>query len=465
MDNPLLLVFIGMMVVVGGILWLRLHAFIALLLGALTVGILTPVANVKANSAALAAMSVPDRLAKGFGDTCQNIGLVIAMATIIGVCMIETGAAERVVRSMLKTVGERFAPLAFLLSSFLLGIPIFFDTVFLMMVPLAKSMAVRTGKNYVAYILAIVSGGVMAHSLVPPTPGPLQIAHELGVSYMAMTWGGLAVGTVTALSGFLYALWANKRWHIPVRPTPDVSLEDLETLAAKDDTELPKLWISLLPIVLPLILIALSAMVNNSALKESFNPTALGVLAFFGDKNISMTLAAMIAMALFALRAKREKNNFAEKIQDSLFNAGLIILLVGAGGAFGLMLKATNVAVYIKDLSSGAHMALLPLAWFVTTIIRTAQGSATVAMITSAGIVGSLATQGLPFHPVYLALAIGCGSKPFWWMNDSGFWVVCRMSGWDEREMLKLGSIASLIMGVVGLPTTMLLAWLFPFTN
>jgi len=463
MDNPFALILIGTIVVAGGILWLRLHAFIALALGALVVGVLTPQSMVEAYNGPLAAMTVPSRLAKGFGDTCGSIGIIIAMASIIGVCMIETGAAERVVRSSLRLVGERMAPLAFLCSSFLLAIPIFFDTVFLMMVPLAKAMAVRTNKNYIAYVTAIIAGGVMAHSLVPPTPGPLQIAHELNVSYLAMTWCGLLVGSITATSGFLYGLWANRRWTIPIRPTPDLSTEELQALAAKEDRDLPSLWVSVLPILLPLFLIGLDSVVKNTFLSQDLHPSLVALIGFMGDKNIALMTAAAVAMGLFARRAAGLSRPFGQQIQNSLFNAGLIILIVGAGGAFGLMLKATNVAIYIRDLSAGAQLGLLPLAWIVCAIVRTAQGSATVAMITAAGIVGGLAAQGLSFHPVYLAAAIGCGSKPFWWMNDSAFWVVCRMSGWHEGEMLKIGSVSSLIMGVVGLPVTMALAWLLPF--
>jgi len=465
MDNAFVLILIGTAVVAGGILWLRLHAFLALTLGALVVGILTPQSLVESYDVALAAMTVPSRLAKGFGDTCESIGIIIAMACIIGVSMIETGAAERIVRSALSLVGERMAPIAFLCSGFLLSIPIFFDTVFLMTIPIAKAMAVRTNRNYVAYVTAIIAGGVMTHSLVPPTPGPLQIAHELNVSYMAMTWCGLLVGAITATCGFLYGLWADRRWSIPVRPTADLSIEELHALAAKEDRDLPSLWVSLLPVLLPLALIGADSVVRNTFLAQSLPGGLVHLMAFLGDKNIALICAATIAMILFARRAPRLHRPVAEQIQKSLFNAGLIILIVGAGGAFGLMLKATNVAVRISDLSAGVQMGLLPLAWLVTAVIRTAQGSATVAMITAAGIVGGLAAQGLSFHPVYLAVAIGCGSKPFWWMNDSGFWVVCRMSGWQEREMLRIGSVASLIMGLVGLPLTMLLAWLFPFAS
>jgi len=465
MDNPFILIVIGTAVVAGSILRFRLHAFLALALGALVVGVLTPQSLVEAYDGTLAVMTVSSRLAKGFGDTCASIGIIIAMACIIGTAMIETGAAERVVRSSLKVVGERMAPIAFLCSAFLLSIPIFFDTVFLMMIPLAKAMAARTNKNYIAYVTAIIAGGVMAHSLVPPTPGPLQIAHELNVSYMDMTWCGLLVGAFTATSGLLYGLWANRRWNIPVRPTADLSIEELHELAAKEDCDLPSLWVSVLPVLLPLLLIGVASAVGNTSLAQSLPTSVVHLIAFLGEKNIALICAATVALILLARRSRGSQQAFGDQIQKSLFNAGVIILIVGAGGAFGLMLKATNVALHIRDLSSGVQMGLLPLAWLVTAVIRTAQGSATVAMITAAGIVGGLAAQGLSFHPVYLAVAIGCGSKPFWWMNDSGFWVVCRMSGWQEGEMLRIGSVCSLIMGLVGLPLTMLLAWLFPLAG
>ncbi|UCE08404.1 MAG: GntP family permease, partial [bacterium] len=249
MIDPLWLLLIGMIGVVGGILALRLHPFLALILGALIVGSLTSTTALEryaqdkemsvAETEEFVDRSVGERVAGEFGRTCAKIGILIAMASIIGKCLLDSGAAERIVRSALRLFGERRAPLAFLNSGFLLGIPVYFDTVFYLMIPLAKAMGMRSSRNYGMYILAIVAGGTMAHSLVPPTPGPLFVASELSVSIGLMILGGMVVGLFTVSAGYLYALWANRRWQIPLRDSADVSTSDLERLANREDHELP----------------------------------------------------------------------------------------------------------------------------------------------------------------------------------------------------------------------------------
>ena len=210
--NPVWILLIGMLVVIGGVLLLRMHAFLALLLGALVVSALPPTPAIeqvalqkgmdRAEARQFSERSLGERVANGFGRTCGQIGIIIAMASIIGTCLLESGAADRIVRSALRMFGEKQAPLGFLGSGFLLGIPVFFDTVFYLMIPLGKAMHLRTGKNYLFYVLAIVAGATMAHSLVPPTPGPLFVAHELGLNIGIMILGGCVVVLVTSAVGF-----------------------------------------------------------------------------------------------------------------------------------------------------------------------------------------------------------------------------------------------------------------------
>ena len=187
MSIPFILLLVGILTVVGGIIWLRLHAFLALTLAALLVGILTPVTLLERyhveekgvsieEARELADKNIGTRVAEGFGRTSAKIGILIAMAAIIGTCLMESGGALRIVRSFLSLLGEKRAPEALTGSSFLLGIPIFFDTLFYLMIPLARALAAQTKKNYVLYVMAIVAGGAMTHSLVPPTPGPLVVA-------------------------------------------------------------------------------------------------------------------------------------------------------------------------------------------------------------------------------------------------------------------------------------------------
>lgn len=402
-----------------------------------------------------------ERVAKAFGSTCGSIGIVIAMASIIGKCLLESGAADRIIRSLLRITGEANAALAFVISGFALGIPVFFDTVFYLMIPLGKALRIRTGKNYLLYVLTIAAGATMAHSLVPPTPGPLVVAEQLGVSVGAMMIGGCCVGVFTSTFGYFYAQWANRRFEIPLRDSEDARLEDLEKASARDSSELPSLWVSLLPIVLPVLLIGGATAIDPKLTGIELSPNTLWIINVLGDKNVALILSAAVALLTLVVVKKASKEVVAKDVQSALASGGVIILITAAGGAFGTMLKETGIGERIAEASpTESPLLMLPIAFGITTLVRTAQGSATVAMITAAGILAGLPTEG--FHRVYLALAIGCGSKPFAWMNDSGFWVICKMSGMTEGETLKTLSPMTALMGLVGLVVTMLGAMLFP---
>jgi GntP family gluconate:H+ symporter len=319
-------------------------------------------------------------------------------------------------------------------------------------------MTLRTGKHYLFYLMAIVAGAAMAHSLVPPTPGPMFVATELGVDLGVMIIGGLVVGLFTVSGGFLYIAWANKRWTIPLRDSGDVKISELETVRKMEDHHLPPLWISLLPIVLPLLLIS-----GNTISRAVFDEGMVrSLFLFLGDSNMALTLSAVVALVILVTR-ETDKQKVKSYVIESLENAGLIILITCMGGAFGGILQQTGIGIRIQELASAYQIGILPLAFFVTMLMKTASGSATVSMITSVGILGGLVGLGeLSFHPVYLALVIGCGSKPIPWMNDSGFWVVCKMSGMTEGETLKTYTPLLSIMGFVGLIVIIILARLFP---
>ncbi len=476
MIDPLWILAAGMVVVVGGILWLRLHAFLALLLGTLVVGVLTPQAALEAHAIskgrteqqarADAEASVGSRIAKEFGGTVTGIGILIAMAAIIGKCLLDSGAADRIVRSALKCLGERRAPVGFLGSGFMLGIPVFADTVFYLLIPLAKAMAARLQRNYPLLILSTIAGTTMAHSLVPPTPGPLLVANRLGVEVGHMILAGLVIGLVAMMSGFAYACWANRRWPIPLRESTDVSLESLRVQAERPDRELPPLWLAWLPVLLPLVLISgdsvLSGLFADRDQSGAF-ALVLGFFRWFGDKNIALMLAAAIALLTLGWQQRKDAKQLSAAVQAALASGGVIILITSAGGAFGGLLQQTGIGGRIEELAAAFKIGALPLAFLVTALIRTAQGSATVAMITAVGVLEGFGdpTQ-LGFHPVYLAAAIGCGSKLVPWMNDSGFWIIGRMSGFTEAETFKTFSVMLTIMGCTGLLVTMILAKLFP---
>jgi len=479
MDSPIFILFIGIVIVVGGIIGFKLHPFLALLLAAIVVALLTPLASVeqfflsKGMSAAEALKqshkSIGERIGTEFGNTCAKIGILIAMAAIIGKSMLDSGAAEKIIRAILKITGEKKAPVGFVLSSFFLTIPVFVDAVIFLMMPLAKAMGMRLGKNYLLLALSVIAGAVMANSYVPPSPGPLFLVGAMNVSIGLMMVCGTLLGLCTITVGYFIAVWLNKKMPIPLRDSPDARLEDIAAIANKPDKELPFLGWALLPAVFPLLTICIRSAVEAFAtpgtpLTDSviFNKI-LDVILFFGDKNIAMFMGAVFALFVLARQTKTTKGKLTAFVQTALMTGGGIILITAAGGAFGGMLQQSGISQSIANATKDYQMALIPLAFLITAIVRTAQGSATVALITASGILAGMAqNENLEFHPVYLCLSIGSGAKLIPWMNDAGFWIMCKTSNLTEREALKTIAPMQTMMGITGLILTMIAAKLFP---
>ena len=479
MANPIFILFIGILIVVGGIIGFKLHPFLALLLAALMVAILTPLASVeqfflsKGMSATEALQqshkSIGERIAIEFGNTCAKIGILIAMAAIIGKSMLDSGAAEKIIRAILKITGEKKAPVGFVFSSFLLTIPVFVDAVIFLMMPLAKAMGMRLGKNYLLLALSVIAGAVMANSYVPPSPGPLFLVGAMNVPIGLMMICGGMLGICTITVGYFIAVWLNKKMPIPLRDAADARLEDIAAIANKPDKELPSLGWALLPAAFPLITICFHSFVatfakHNEALTDSVVLNKiLDVILFFGDKNIAMLMGGFFALLVLAKQKKTTREKLTAFVQPALMTGGGIILITAAGGAFGGMLQQSGISQSIAVATKDYQMALIPLAFLITAIVRTAQGSATVALITASGILAGMAqNENLGFHPVYLCLAIGSGAKLIPWMNDAGFWIMCKTSNLTEREALKTIAPMQSLMGITGLILTMIAAKLFP---
>jgi GntP family gluconate:H+ symporter len=471
---------IAVATVLTAILWLRLHPFLALMLAGLVVAAGTSEQELRGHAEVLVRQGKLEqtevdpyvsrgpaaRLATAFGATAGNVGILIALAGVIGSCLMASGAAMSIVDFALRIVGEKRAAIALASSSFLLGIPVFFDTVFYLMVPLARSLRKRTGSHYVLYILAIMAGGSIAHSLVPPTPGPLQVAEILDVDILTLMVAGLVVGGLSSIFS-LAAAWGIDRFvDVPLRPLEGSSDEPI----ADPNRSGPPVSISLIPIALPILLIAGQTITDmwvesRGSAGKSLSPLAdslISTISLLGNRNVALAIGAAIAIGL--LRWAPRTTDRRRIISDALASAGVIILITAAGGAFGAMLGESGLAERMAGIGTAIPgLLVLPLAFGTTTAIRTVQGSATVAMITAAGILQGFATaDALPFHPVYLALAIGGGSKPISWMTDSGFWIMCKMSGMTESEGLKTVSPLTIAMGLSTLFWTMIAAYLFP---
>jgi len=454
--HPLLILLVGMATILGGILGLRLNAFLALVTAAIVVSLLAP-----GEPAAKIA-----RVAEGFGRTAGTIGIVIALAAIAGQAMMNSGAADRIVRAFIGLLGEQRSATALCATGYVLSIPVFFDTVFYLLVPLARSGYTRTNRYYLKYLLAIAAGAGATHTLVPPTPGPLAVAGTLGVDLGTMVLVGLAVALPAATAGLLFAGWVDRR--MPVVPTAPA--------AAPPATEaLPGLVVSLLPIVLPVLLISSNTVVQSMTARPGAHLALWLALApytaIIGNPNLAMLVATAVAMWVYARRGV-SRAALAAMVDTSLMGAGFIILIIAASGAFGVALQATGIGPVIERAfvgntaaGVGSGLVFLFLGFGVASLIKIAQGSSTVAMITTAAMLAAMLPangRSLPFHTVYVATAIASGSLVGSWMNDSGFWLFSKMGGVTELETFKSWTPVLAVVGLTSMVTTVVLALLVP---
>lgn len=498
---PLVILALGIAIVIGMIVVLRINAFLALITASMVIGLLAPGPLAERVS----------RVAAAFGETAGKIGVVIALAAVIGKCLIDSGAADRVVRAFVNVLGEKRCAVSLMSSGFVLSVPVFFDTVFYLLLPLARSMHRRTGKSYLLLILAMGAGASITHSMVPPTPGPLLIAGTLGIDLGMMILVGLMTAIPTAVAVYLLVGWIARRIDIPMRPL-EGSAPEPQPLP---DDQLPGLFLSLLPILLPVVLISMHTIVTTMAKGPSENGdrhpissatsqhqtqpsgasprsrmgsqgvevSASGadlplikrcesVTAVLGNANFAMLLSAAIALYVLWRQRRPTRKQMADIVENSLMSAGVIILITSAGGAFGAMLKTAGIGDAIQTLTMGSAgsqpggIKLLLMAFFIATLLKFAQGSSTVSMITTSAMLAALlpSTASLGYHPVYLACAIGFGAQCGNWMNDSGFWIFAKMGGLTEIETLKTWTVTVSTTAVIGLLFVILFATILPLT-
>ena len=401
-----------------------------------------------------------------FGKVCGIIGISIALASIISECLMESGAADKVVRRFIGVAGDKRVGLALLWSTYILSVPIFFDTMFMLMVPLAKALRLRNGKDYLLYIMAICCGGVITHSMTVPHPGPIAMVDALKIDVGQSILAGILVGIVPAIVGWFVCKWLNRRFDIPLRETPGATIASLQSIADKPESELPGFIVSIAPVLLPVFLISgasLFAVLNKAHITPNVPEIIPKLIEFIGNKNIALLIGAFMAVLLLAKRKGLTMNQVGAVLTPPLETAGIMILITAAGGSFGLMLKNAGVGSAITYYFAGASFNMILLSFFIAMVIRVAHGSATVAMMTSAAMVyPMISATGLSYDILYIYLAIGWGALACSWMNDSGFWIVNRMSGMTEKETLKTWTVLLTVISFTGLGMTLLLSQLFP---
>lgn len=483
---PFIVLAISVTFIIVGISKWRLHAFLALILAALLAGVLAGKAewSLPDKSGKMQTFSglvgVVEMVSKGLGDTARDIAISIALASIIGMCLMESGAADKVVRRFLAFFGEKRAGWALLWSTYVLSAPIFFDTMFMLMAPLCKALRLRTGKDYVLYCLAVCCGGSITHSMTVPHPGPVAVVNDLQLDVGVSLIGGLAIGAIVAVLGFLVSKAINRRVSVPLRETAGAPLDDLQAISSQEESRLPSFFWSIIPVILPIILISLTTvfeLAHKSAVTgRGWGAVFVSLLGgdsgfqavrnwvdFIGHKNIALLIGAGISLLVLARQRSFSLKKLEELIGPPLETAGMIILITSAGGAFGLALRNAGVGDAVKTLAQGHHINLVFLGWLVAAVIRVAQGSATVAMLTASAIMAPMVAGGaLGCHPIYLFTSIGFGAMCCSWMNDSGFWVVSRLSGMTEKETLRTWTIQLTANSCIGGAVSILLSKVLP---
>jgi GntP family gluconate:H+ symporter len=295
--------------------------------------------------------------------------------------------------------------------------------------------------------------------MVPPTPGPLAMAATLGIDLGVMIVVGGCIAVPMSFAGWLFARSRNRTLNVPLRETTGLTLSELEDLAAREEKELPSFFMSMLPIILPVLLITSNTVVNAVAKGSEIS----NLTAFLGNPNFALLISAAISLYLLASQKGYTLSQLSKPVEKALASGGLIILITAGGGAFGGMLVKAEVGKTLGGMSQDFGVPMLLLSFLLAGLIKVAQGSGTVAMITVSSIMAPIAISSPPpFHAVYIACAIGAGSSVGSWMNDSGFWVYKQMSGLTEVEALQTWTPQLIIMGATGYLITQIAAILFP---
>ncbi|MFF2572564.1 GntP family permease [Streptomyces sp. NPDC058084] len=441
------------------IIKVRLQPFVALLAVSIAVGLaaglsVTELFGTVQKSAATSVIET------GMGGILGHVAVIIGLGTMLGAILEVSGGAEVLSGRLLRLFGEKRAPLAMGLTGLLFGIPVFFDVGIFVLAPLVYAAAKRSGKSILLYAMPLLAGLSMTHAFLPPHPGPVAAAGLLHVSLGWVLLMGLLVGLPAVLAAWAYAAWIGRRIFVEVPQDMAEAAEDARRQVAAEragGSEAPVgLGTVLLVIGTPLVLI-LAATFSSIGLDES---TPRSVIEFFGNPFVALTIALVLAYYLLGIRRGWSRTSLEQVSTSSLKPVGNILLVVGAGGVFGAILKASGVAQALSDTFHDVGLPVIVLAYLISLVLRVAQGSATVAIVTTAGIVLPL-VEGGGHSQAFLALvimAVSAGSIFASHVNDGGFWIVSKYFGISERDTLKSWTVLESVLSLAGFAVAALLS-------
>ncbi|MBM7551717.1 GntP family permease [Thalassobacillus pellis] len=422
----------------------KLQAFVALLVVSILIGL----------AVGLPPKEIISTIEKGMGGTLGFIAVIIGLGAMFGEILRVSGGAERLALTLMDKFGEKNITWALGLTGFIVSIPVFLDVALVILVPILYSMAQKTKKSLLYFGIPLLAGLAVTHSFIPPTPGPIAVASLLNADLgWVILFGAIAGLPAMILGGPVFGKYISDKIHVKV---PEYMMEQVKEI--EYDRDLPSFKSVVLIITLPLVLILLN---TTADLVLADGSSLQSFLVFIGHPFVALTIAALLTFYFFGYKRGYSKEEVQQITTKALEPAGLIILVTGAGGVFGEMLISSGIGDILADMMKNAQMPLIVFAFITATVVRIAQGSATVSMITAAGLVSPLLDSFDVSEPMLglLVIAIASGATVVSHVNDSGFWLVNRYFGLTEKETLKTWTVMETIIGLVGFGVALLISF------
>jgi len=387
-------------------------------------------------------------VASGFGDTLISVGILIGLGVIFGQLLAASGAVEKIAQSILNVFGVKKSPAGLALTGTAVSIPVYFDAAFVILSGLIKSLSEKTKLPAVTFVTALAVGLIVSHSTIIPTPGPMIVAENTGSDLGLFIMYGLLIAIpATLIGGYLYGIFIGKR----MKFDKDIDIEAAEAQTYKKEISTRLAFFML---GLPILLI-----VGNTVTQMLAPDTTLAnIFGFIGDKNIALFISVVVAIILLKPYIVQD---YSSLYNEAINSAGVILLITGAGGAFGAVINESGIGDHLITVMQGWNIHIFLLAFIFTQILRASLGSSTVALVTTSSILGPQ-VAALGVSPVLLGLAICSGAIGLSLPNDSGFWVVNKFGKLTIPQTLKAWSLGGFIAGLSGLGVVYILYLLSP---
>ena len=419
----------------------KLHAFVSLLLVSLIVGV----------AAGMPLGDVIASIQNGMGGTLGFVAVVVGLGAMFGKMLEVSGGTERLAQTLVSKFGEDKAQWALGITGFIVAVPVFFDVGFIILVPIVYGLAKKTGRSLLYYGIPLLAGLAVTHSFIPPTPGPIAVANLIGADLgWVILFGVLAGIPAMILAGPVLGKYIAKKIHVTIPGY--MEFKEIDT-----SRELPSFKMILSLILIPLVLILANTL--SAVLLDEGNAVR-DFLTFLGHPFVALTIATLLTFVFLGTRRGYSRDEVQEIATKALEPAGIIILVTGAGGVFKQVLIDSGVGDVLGEMMAGSPLPAIVLAFLIATVVRVAQGSATVSMVTAAGLITPLleiqnitgAALGL------IVIAIASGATVLSHVNDSGFWLVNRYFGLDVKDTLKSWTIMETIIGLTGFAVVFLIS-------